>query len=78
MIYTECASGCPKTCENYDLNFNEDECKQDCTPGCVCQDGFLRNAGKNNTCTKKSECSCMYNGNFYQANDIVNIECNNW
>jgi hypothetical protein len=78
MVYSECASSCPKTCQNYYLNFENDECKQGCSPGCVCQEGYYRNAALNNTCTPQTDCLCIYKDKAYQTNDTVNVECNTW
>ncbi len=77
MVYTECASFCQKTCENhYLLNIDSDSCKQGCSPGCVCQTGFLRDTNHNNTCVLQESCTCAFRGNQYKSGDSVTVDCN--
>jgi hypothetical protein len=33
-------------------------------------------SGKNNTCVKAEECTCMYRGQHYETGDLVQVECN--
>ena len=74
-MYTECASSCQKSCENHFLlNIDSESCKQGCSPGCVCQEGFLRDA--NNTCTALEDCTCVYRAKLYRSGEYVQVDCN--
>jgi len=77
-IYTECATNCPKTCQNMHLNFTGIDCKDECSPGCVCPEGFYIDSGQNNACVRESECTCLYQEKFYDRNEKVIVDCNEW
>ncbi|RWS21759.1 scavenger receptor cysteine-rich protein-like protein, partial [Leptotrombidium deliense] len=51
--YTTCRPSCQTTCAEY-KNGIVPECTKECFIGCVCEDGFYRNA--QNVCTAASEC----------------------
>ena len=79
MVYTECASRCPTTCENhYLINIDTDSCKKGCSPGCVCAQGYHRDTFNNNTCTLESECGCYYKGKVYETGENIHVDCNEW
>lgn len=69
-IYTECASSCPKTCQNMHQNFTSFDCKKECVPDCVCPEGYYMDAGKNDTCVKSDDCTCNYRGVFYSKGTV--------
>lgn len=78
-VYTECATNCPRTCENHFLvNVASDACKTDCSPGCICRDGFFRDIAHQNICKRVEDCSCTYRGKLYQTKEKVNVDCNTW
>ena len=77
-VYTECASNCPKTCQNIHQNFTGIDCKEDCSPGCVCPDKHFIDPGLNSTCVRADKCSCLYQGKFYNTNQRVTVDCNEW
>ena len=77
-MYTECATSCPKTCQNKNQNFDGIECKSECSPGCVCPEGYFLDAGQNGTCVREESCTCTFREIVYQSNDKVNVDCNEW
>ncbi|CAF1096107.1 unnamed protein product [Rotaria sordida] len=77
MTYVECASNCPKTCQSLSQTISEsDTCMSDCSPGCICPVGTVLDLGQNQQCVKPDHCTCYYRGNYYQAGDNINIDCN--
>ena len=65
-IFTDCKAGCQLTCFTQFLNAPQKNCG--CVPGCVCKDGFIRDA---NTfvCIPKTKCP-----NICPKNEVFN-EC---
>lgn len=79
MVYTECATLCPTTCNNhYLINIDSASCKIGCSPGCVCEAGYHRDTHNNNTCTLEEDCGCIYRDKQYATGDEINVECNTW
>lgn len=79
MVYTECASLCPTTCENhYLINIDSTACKMGCSPGCVCAPGYHRDTLNNNTCTLEEDCGCIFHNKAYNGGDKVQVDCNEW
>lgn len=76
-MYSECATSCPKTCQNRHQAFASAECKQECTPGCVCPEGSYLDTGKG-VCVTAEECTCYYRGNYYPTGTNVSVDCNDW
>nr|UPQ64758.1 zonadhesin-like protein 2 [Plectrocnemia conspersa] len=51
-VYSECGNNsCQKNCDTYDMNL---ACKPICTPGCICEDGYIRN--QKGICVKPEDC----------------------
>ena len=77
--YTECATACPATCQNYRQNFTGSvDCYKDCAPGCVCPIGTVIDLGRNASCTRVDQCTCYYHGKYYLPREKINIDCNEW
>lgn len=77
-MYTECASNCPRTCQNIHQNFTGIDCTEQCSPGCVCPEGYVIDPGQNHTCVYPDLCTCLYQGKYYNSNEKVSVECNEW
>ena len=75
-VHTECASSCPLTCAN--KNLQTKSCLADCTPGCECPTGYYIDMAKQGVCVKEIDCSCNYKDAIYNKNDIINVDCNTW
>lgn len=76
-IFTECASTCPLTCINKNVN-SEHKCSLNCRPECICPYGMFIDYGKNGTCVQENECSCYYQDSYYKQDQIVQVDCNKW
>uniref|UniRef100_H2YMM4 von Willebrand factor n=1 Tax=Ciona savignyi TaxID=51511 RepID=H2YMM4_CIOSA len=72
MVYSECASSCPRTCHN--LVTPDTECHEHCVDGCTCPEGRLLHDGR---CVQEDECSCLHNGREFPAGHVLNQECQN-
>lgn len=63
-VYSECgANGCQNTCDNPNL---EQVCRGICIPGCVCEEGFVRDA--NGICISQNLCprtECTKDHEYY-------------
>nr|XP_026689876.1 mucin-2-like [Ciona intestinalis] len=70
MVYSECASSCPRTCHN--LVTPDTECHEHCVDGCTCPEGSLLHDGK---CVREDECSCLHNGREFPAGHVLSQEC---
>ncbi|XP_053319540.1 von Willebrand factor [Spea bombifrons] len=65
-IYQQCGSPCNQTCRS--LSLPDTDCKEFCMEGCYCPPGLHVN--EYNECVPKSECSCYYDGELFQPDDI--------
>uniref|UniRef100_A0A8C9SUE5 von Willebrand factor n=1 Tax=Scleropages formosus TaxID=113540 RepID=A0A8C9SUE5_SCLFO len=66
QVYEQCGSPCNQTCRS--LSFPDSGCQELCMEGCYCPHGlFLSDEGK---CVPREQCSCHYDGEIYQPNDI--------
>ncbi|KAL2092953.1 hypothetical protein ACEWY4_010265 [Coilia grayii] len=64
--YEVCGSVCNQSCRS--LSQPEDKCVSLCVEGCFCPTGlFLSDSGE---CVSKEHCSCHYDGEIYQPNDV--------
>jgi len=79
MTYVECASNCPRTCQSLTpILSNSDICMSDCSPGCICPTGTVLDLGQSQQCVPISACTCYFRGDYYQAGQNINIDCNEW
>ncbi|KAK9872471.1 hypothetical protein WA026_017940 [Henosepilachna vigintioctopunctata] len=53
IVWNECGSHCPPTCQNR----RPGPCKLSCNPGCFCKPGYLLNT-VTNECVKEEQCPC--------------------
>ncbi|CAF1170552.1 unnamed protein product, partial [Didymodactylos carnosus] len=77
MEYVECASNCPKTCQSLNQSLADtDNCKSDCSPGCICPNGTVLDLGQNQQCVQPQQCSCYYRGQYYPVGYSITSDCN--
>nr|AUX81366.1 von Willebrand factor [Myxine glutinosa] len=69
-VYSECATPCPRTCQNLHMYF---PCDDTCIDGCVCPDDFVLNRGR---CVKPDDCPCVQNDKEHSAGTIISQDCN--
>jgi hypothetical protein len=78
MVYVECASTCPRTCQNPSSTITQCHThNNDCTAGCVCSNGTVYDSIQDE-CVQLEQCSCQYNNIHYQSGHQVSIDCNDW
>ncbi|XP_053113872.1 von Willebrand factor isoform X2 [Hemicordylus capensis] len=66
QIYQQCGSPCNQTCRS--LSYPHMDCNEFCMEGCYCPAGlYLDQQGE---CVPKSQCSCYYDGEIFQPDDI--------
>uniref|UniRef100_A0A670HY20 von Willebrand factor n=1 Tax=Podarcis muralis TaxID=64176 RepID=A0A670HY20_PODMU len=66
QIYQQCGSPCNQTCRS--LSYPDTNCNEFCMEGCYCPAGlFLDQQGD---CVQKSQCSCYYDGEIFQPDDV--------
>jgi hypothetical protein len=44
----------------------------------VCPEGFIKDMGKQGSCVREEECTCRYNDKYFNTEEKVAIECNEW
>ncbi|CAH2276180.1 von Willebrand factor [Pelobates cultripes] len=65
-IYQQCRSPCNQTCRS--LSLPDSDCREYCMEGCYCPAGlFVNELGE---CVSKAQCSCYYDGELFQPDDI--------
>ncbi|XP_062990456.1 von Willebrand factor isoform X2 [Elgaria multicarinata webbii] len=66
QIYQQCGSPCNQTCRS--LSYPDADCNEVCLEGCYCPVGlYLDEQGD---CLPKSQCSCYYDGEIFQPDDV--------
>ncbi|XP_053552971.1 von Willebrand factor-like, partial [Bombina bombina] len=65
-IYRQCGSPCNQTCRS--LSLPDTDCKEFCMEGCYCPPGLYTN--EYGECVPKAECSCHYDGEVFQPDDV--------
>uniref|UniRef100_A0A3B4EJ56 von Willebrand factor n=1 Tax=Pygocentrus nattereri TaxID=42514 RepID=A0A3B4EJ56_PYGNA len=66
QVYDMCGRVCNQTCRS--LSLPDSECRNICEEGCFCPWGlYLSDTGE---CVPPDQCSCHYNGEIYQPNDM--------
>ncbi|XP_042325058.1 von Willebrand factor isoform X2 [Sceloporus undulatus] len=66
QIYQQCGSLCNQTCRS--LSYPDTDCSEFCMEGCYCPAGLYLDA--HGECLPKSQCSCYYDGEIFQAGDV--------
>jgi hypothetical protein len=78
MIYSECVSTCPRTCQNPTLSTSQCQTQNTaCTPGCVCSNETVYDSFQDE-CVPVEKCTCQYNNIHYHPGDHVTMDCNDW
>ncbi|KAK1784997.1 hypothetical protein P4O66_018435, partial [Electrophorus voltai] len=66
QVYEVCGSVCNQTCRS--LSLPDSKCRSVCEEGCFCPRGlYLSDTGE---CVSPEQCSCHYDGEIYQPNDM--------
>ncbi|XP_078579024.1 uncharacterized protein LOC144863560 [Branchiostoma floridae x Branchiostoma japonicum] len=74
MVYSECASSCPRTCRNPS---GDHDCDDHCVDGCSCPEGSLWDEGSLQ-CVVEQECSCTHLGIEYAPGSHYHDDCNQY
>ncbi|XP_043540732.1 SCO-spondin-like, partial [Chiloscyllium plagiosum] len=72
MIYSDCVSTCPATCETVG-NPSEGYCREECASGCECPQGYYLEMGR---CVKAEDCPCFHHGQKYRPGQTIRQRCN--
>ena len=73
MVYRECGSACPKSCNNM-VNV---KCQQECVDGCHCPDGMYWDPDPEK-CVPEAQCSCYRDGIPYPHGSTRLGKCEEW
>ncbi|XP_063164440.1 von Willebrand factor [Candoia aspera] len=66
QLYRQCGSPCNQTCRS--LSHPDTDCREFCMEGCFCPFGlYLDQQGD---CVPRSQCSCYYDGEIFQPDDV--------
>ncbi|KAM7022548.1 von Willebrand factor [Passerculus sandwichensis] len=66
QVYQQCGMPCNQTCQS--LSYPEEDCEQLCLEGCYCPPGQYLD--EHEQCVPKSQCSCYYDGEIFQPEDV--------
>ncbi|XP_030071430.1 von Willebrand factor [Microcaecilia unicolor] len=66
QVYQQCGTPCNQACRS--LSFPDADCKEFCIEGCYCPHGLYMN--EQGECVEKSQCSCYYDGEVFQPDDV--------
>ncbi|XP_029453126.1 von Willebrand factor [Rhinatrema bivittatum] len=66
QIYQQCGTPCNQTCRS--LSFPDADCSEFCMEGCYCPPGLYTD--EHGECVPKSQCSCYYDGEVFQPDDV--------
>uniref|UniRef100_A0A8U7MC19 von Willebrand factor n=1 Tax=Corvus moneduloides TaxID=1196302 RepID=A0A8U7MC19_CORMO len=66
QVYQQCGTPCNQTCRS--LSYPEEDCEQLCLEGCYCPPGHYLD--EHEQCVPKSQCSCYYDGEIFQPEDV--------
>uniref|UniRef100_A0A8C9MZR3 von Willebrand factor n=1 Tax=Serinus canaria TaxID=9135 RepID=A0A8C9MZR3_SERCA len=66
QVYQQCGTPCNQTCQS--LSYPEEDCEQLCLEGCYCPPGHYLD--EHEQCVPKSQCSCYYDGEIFQPEDV--------
>ncbi|XP_071530011.1 hemocytin-like isoform X2 [Panulirus ornatus] len=71
-VYTECLPEDENTCQTMYLH---PAASDPCQPGCVCAEGYVRDAATR-TCIHKKLCPCRHGGIPYEDGAVITEDCN--
>lgn len=74
MVYDECGSSCPRTCES--LVMPETNCDERCIDGCTCANGMVLRY--DNVCVPEERCPCMRGNVPYPEGYVLQENCLEW
>ncbi|XP_029767525.1 von Willebrand factor [Terrapene carolina triunguis] len=66
QIYQQCGTPCNQTCRA--LSYPDVGCNEVCMEGCYCPHGQY--IDEHGDCVPKSQCSCYYDGEIFQPDDV--------
>ncbi|KYO44719.1 hypothetical protein Y1Q_0016835 [Alligator mississippiensis] len=66
QVYQQCGTPCNQTCRS--LSYPDADCNDFCMEGCYCPPGQY--VDEREDCVPKSQCSCYYDGEIFQPDDI--------
>nr|XP_009936779.1 PREDICTED: von Willebrand factor [Opisthocomus hoazin] len=66
QVYRQCGTPCNQTCRS--LSYPDEDCDELCVEGCYCPPGHYLD--EREQCVPKSHCSCYYDGEIFQPEDI--------
>ncbi|XP_013803060.1 von Willebrand factor [Apteryx mantelli] len=66
QIYRQCGVPCNQTCRS--LSYPDEDCDDLCMEGCYCPTGHYLD--EQEECVPKSHCSCYYDGEIFQPEDV--------
>ncbi|XP_078511464.1 zonadhesin-like [Lissotriton helveticus] len=81
MHYTECGSGCPKTCtDGTGPHHSPRICALSCVSGCVCDDGYVYESLDSKRCVPSSDCkqTCPANSEDVECGTACPLTCDNY
>ncbi|XP_019371542.1 PREDICTED: von Willebrand factor isoform X1 [Gavialis gangeticus] len=66
QVYQQCGTPCNQTCRS--LSYPDADCNDFCMEGCYCPPGQY--IDEHGDCVPKSQCSCYYDGEIFQPDDV--------
>uniref|UniRef100_A0A8C3PPM6 von Willebrand factor n=1 Tax=Calidris pygmaea TaxID=425635 RepID=A0A8C3PPM6_9CHAR len=66
QVYQQCGMPCNQTCRS--LSYPDEDCDELCVEGCYCPPGHYLD--EREECVPKSHCSCYYDGEIFQPEDV--------
>ncbi|XP_032850933.2 von Willebrand factor isoform X2 [Tyto alba] len=66
QVYRQCGTPCNQTCRS--LSYPDEDCDELCVEGCFCPPGHYLD--EHEQCVPKSHCSCYYDGEIFQPEDV--------
>jgi len=74
QVYRQCGTPCNQTCRS--LSYPDEDCDELCVEGCYCPPGHYLD--EREQCVPKSHCSCYYDGEIFQPEDIFSDHYTVW
>lgn len=74
QVYQQCGMLCNQTCRS--LSYPDEDCDELCVEGCYCPPGQYLD--EHEQCVPKSHCSCYYDGEIFQPEDVFSDHYTMW